>query len=105
MPTSLSLSKLHAGAKSKTGSEKSCYMQMMFEENRDRNLKKNGKSLGEINVWSTVPFKFLASGICPNRNCDKNFALSFWEIKGKLIEFMPQSCVSRVSNVCFASKY
>ena len=80
-------------------------MQMMFEENRDGNLKNNGKSLGEINVWSTVLFKFLASANLPNRNCDKNFARSFWEIKGRLIEFMPQSCVSRASNVCFASKY
>ena len=68
---------------------------MMFEENRDDNLK-NGKSLGEINVWSTVPSKFLASA---NLLKYENFAQSFWEIKGRLIEFMPQSCVSRVSNV------
>ena len=29
-------------------------MQMMFEENRDGNLKKKGKSHGEINVWTGV---------------------------------------------------
>ena len=77
-------------------------MQMMFEKNRDGNLKKNGKSLGEITVWSSVLSKFLESANLPKY---ENFDLSFWEIKGRLIKFMPQSCVSRVSNVCFASKY
>ena len=40
-------------------------MQMMFEENRDGNLKKNGKSHGEINGWSTVAPKLLASANLP----------------------------------------
>ena len=38
---------------------------MMFEENRDDNIKKNGKSHGEINVWSTVLSQFLASANFP----------------------------------------
>ena len=38
---------------------------MMFEENRDGNLKKNGKSLAKINLWSTVPSKLLASAYLP----------------------------------------